>query len=85
MPIGILALVVLVIMGYRKGIDFPIAACAAVLGDQSNGSAIEGLVDALGEFLNVIWGIVASAWGSGAGQEGLVHLTYVAQVTGVVG
>jgi hypothetical protein len=87
MPLGLLLILTLAIMGFRKGLDFPQCALAAALGDRSNGTIIQQPVDMIGQFVDLVWGLVNQAWSSTPKplSEGLIHAAHVAHASGVIG
>lgn len=87
MPLGLLVILTFVVMGMKRGIDFPIAALAAAVGDRSNGTLIEGPVDMISQFVDIVWGAVIQMWNSTpkpVSGTGIVHVAQMAQTLGII-
>lgn len=79
-PIGLIALLLIVIAALRKGVDTPQMALAAVMGDESDGTALEGPVDMAGGIVSWLWSQVARAWESESAMSTAVDLATIAGV-----
>lgn len=87
MPTGIIAVLTFGIMAIRRGVDWPLAIVAMVLGDRSDGTLAEEPINMAGNIMDKLWAVVAQIWNTSTsgGDSPAAFMFHAAQVTGIVG
>jgi hypothetical protein len=88
MPIAVTTVITFGIMAIRRGVDWPLAVVAMVLGDRSNGTILEEPVNMAGNVLDKIWQIAVSVFSGGDKTNPAAMAQFgmhVAQTIGVAG